>query len=241
MWVVVTQVETDRQTDRHRQTTCKRQLWIDSNQLLLAGRQVDFFSPLFLRERTSQALKKKKKKKKKKWSPVLNHIIIMHHVEALKGLLEERGFKFTSSPLVELEVTSHCLIFRCLRQKDQAPVRIKVLNLSFPLPRHLCNFQHEHKIVEQLKEVQGVVKIHERISVPNTEALVMEDFGGEPLDKWLQWDGPFADRLPQFIDLAIDVTKTLSEVHAHSIVHKDIKVCLFYYPSILFPSSSSSS
>ncbi len=181
-------------------------------------------------------------------------MMMMHQVEAL---LQERGYKFASSsgsgpPLATQELVmdtttsststtplavSRCLLFDCIRQKDSTRVKLKLLlhnnndvsapRASFLLPRSLCNFQHEHKIVEQLKEVDGVVKIHERLSAANMEALVMEDFGGECLDEWLRREGPFVEsrsRLAEFMELAVGVTKALSQVHAHNIVHKNIQV-----------------
>ncbi len=160
-------------------------------------------------------------------------------------LLQERGYKFASSwPLPASQelvmdtptsstLVSRCLIFDCIRQRDSTRVKLKLLlhnnDVSAPrlpsLPRCLCNFQHEHKIVEQLKDVDGVVKIHERLSAANMEALVMEDFGGESVDEWLRREGPFVEgRLAEFMELAVGVTKALSQVHAHNIVHKNIQV-----------------
>ncbi len=149
-----------------------------------------------------------------------NYYMMIKHLETL---IEERGYKF-AGPQVEVEEARHCVIFSCIRLRDGARVKLRVLNLAFPLPRHLCNFQHEYKIVEELRETEGVVKIYDRFSVGSVEALVLEDFGGEGLDKWLQREGPFVERLPQFIALAIDITKTLSQIHAHNIVHQDIQV-----------------
>ncbi len=159
--------------------------------------------------------------------------MVHHQVEAL---LREKGYTFASAPqATEVDGSTaipHCLTFSCIRQRDATRVTLKVLlhnNNMMPappsLPRSLSNFQHEHKIVEQLKEVYGVVKIHERFSVANMEALVLEDFGGEYLDEWLRREGPFVERLSQFMELAIEVTKTLSQIHAHNIVHKNIQVC----------------
>ncbi len=175
----------------------------------------------------------------------------MHQVDAF---LQEKGYKFSSSgpPPATQELVmdtstssplavSRCLLFDCVRQRDSTRVKLKLLlhNCSFGLdkssprapfllPRCLCNFQHEHKIVERLKEVDGVIKIHERLSAANMEALVMEDFGGESVDEWLRREGPFVEggsrRLAEFMELAIGVTKALSQVHAHNIVHKNIQV-----------------
>ena len=104
-------------------------------------------------------------------------------------------------------------------------VRVKVLNVSLPLPRHPSNFQHEHQLVaESLRGVAGVVRILARLSRPGVEALVVEDFGGESLDKWLARDGPFAGDLGRFLALAVAVARTLGRIHSRSVVHKDIKV-----------------
>ncbi len=161
---------------------------------------------------------------------------MMHH--QVEALLHEKGYTFASAPrATEVEGSAaipHRLTFSCIRQRDGTRVTLKVLlhnnNEMMPtplsLPRSLSNFQHEHRIVEQLREVDGVVKIHERFSVANVvEALVMEDFGGECLDEWLRREGPFVERLAEFMELAIEVTKTLSQIHAHNIVHKNIQVC----------------
>jgi serine/threonine protein kinase len=135
--------------------------------------------------------------------------------------VEEAGYRLTSD---EIDRGSSSEVYRCVRQKDGVPVRVKVLSLSFPMPRHLSNFQHEYNIVESLKTVPGVVAIYDRISRHNFEALVLEDFGGEDLFKCLERDGPFAAHLEQFIDIAISLAISLGQIHSHSIVHKDIKV-----------------
>jgi serine/threonine protein kinase len=113
-------------------------------------------------------------------------------------------------------------------EEEGEAVRVKVLNESLPLPRHLTNFQHEHKIVEALMAagVQGIVRVRGRLSRPSLEALVLEDFGGRSLDQWLARDGPMAGDMDSFLTLALAVARTLGHVHSHSVVHRDIKVHL---------------
>jgi serine/threonine protein kinase len=107
-------------------------------------------------------------------------------------------------------------------------VRVKVLNVSLPLPRHLTNFHHEHQVVASLRDVEGVVRVVARLSRPGVEALVLEDFGGASLDKWLARDGPFAaggtEGVKRFVSLALSVARTLGHIHSRSVVHKDLKV-----------------
>jgi serine/threonine protein kinase len=107
-------------------------------------------------------------------------------------------------------------------------VRVKVLNVSLPLPRHLTNFHHEHQVVASLRDVEGVVRVVARLSRPGVEALVLEDFGGHSLDKWLAREGAFAshglDGIRTFLALALSITRTLGNIHSRSVVHKDLKV-----------------
>jgi serine/threonine protein kinase len=108
-------------------------------------------------------------------------------------------------------------------------VRVKVLNVSLPLPRHLTNFHHEHRVVASLHDVAGVVRVLARISRSGIEALVLEDFDGASLDKWLARDGPFAASLggvQTFVQLALSVASTLGHIHSRSVIHKDLKVGL---------------
>jgi serine/threonine protein kinase len=109
-------------------------------------------------------------------------------------------------------------------------VRIKVLNVSLPLPRHLTNFQHEHQVVASLRDVEGVVRVVARLSRPGVEALVLEDFGGASLDKWLAREGGFAARglegIRTFLEMALTVARTLGHIHSRAVVHKDLKVHL---------------
>src|SRR5271168_2284232 len=103
-------------------------------------------------------------------------------------VIEDEGFSIISSDVEEGHIS---LVYRCVRKKDAVPVRLKVLKLSFPLPRHLSTYQHEQKIAESLQHIPGVLRTYERISKTNFEALVLEDFGGLSLDKWLVLEGPF--------------------------------------------------
>lgn len=153
----------------------------------------------------------------------------MKNMENAK-FVEEAGYRLTSD---EIDRGSSSEVYKCVRQKDGVPVRVKVLSLSFPMPRHLSNFQHEYNIVESLKTVTGVVAIYDRISRHNFEALVLEDFGGDDLFKCLERDGPFAAHLEQFIDIAISLAISLGQIHSHSIVHKDIKVHKSFYPQFI--------
>ncbi len=166
-------------------------------------------------------------------------------MEKVGKLLEAEGYALTST---DVDRGTHSVVYHCRRLDRSAEadrsaedgaageeVRVKVLNKSLPLPRHLTNFQHEHKVVEALMAagVPGIVHVRGRLSQPGLEALVLEDFGGHSLDQWLARDGPFAGDLDTFLTIALAVTRTLGHVHSHSVVHRDIKVLSYFFLSFI--------
>jgi serine/threonine protein kinase len=160
-------------------------------------------------------------------------------MEKVSKLLDAEGYALTSA---DVDRGTHSVVYHCrtlrpppnvANNDDNAPaegkgpeVRVKVLNESLPLPRHLTNLQQEHKIVAALMAagVPGIVHVLARLSRPGLEALVLEDFGGHSLDQWLARDGPMASDMDTFLMLALTVARTLGHVHRHSVVHRDIKV-----------------
>jgi 50S ribosomal protein L4 len=53
----------------------------------------------------------------------------------------------------------------------------------------------------------------------NNEIMVLEDFGGESLRKWMDRQ---TFELPEFLAIAIKTAENLGQIHAANIVHKDI-------------------
>ena len=173
----------------------------------------------------------------------------IREMEKVGKLLEAEGYALTST---NADRGTHSVVYHCrhLRppngemggggeakegEENGAAVRVKVLKELLPLPRHLTNFQHEHKVVEALMAagVPGIVHVRGRLSRPGLEALVLEDFGGHSLDQWLARDGPFAGDLGTFLTIALAVTRTLGLVHSHSVVHRDIKVLYYFFLSFI--------
>ena len=118
----------------------------------------------------------------------------IREMEKVGKLLEAEGYALTST---NADRGTHSVVYHCrhLRppngemggggeakegEENGAAVRVKVLKELLPLPRHLTNFQHEHKVVEALMAagVPGIVHVRGRLSRPGLEALVLEDFGG---------------------------------------------------------------
>ena len=109
-------------------------------------------------------------------------------------------------------------IFLVTEEKGGDPIVLKVLNNDFPSPSDIAQLYNEPSVLEGL-ELTGVRKIIGRTKVKNKHALKMEYFNGISLKK------AFVDKQNDVLDflyIAIEICKTLDEVHAAGVTHKDI-------------------
>ncbi|MGA7936455.1 MAG: AAA family ATPase [Kovacikia sp.] len=118
----------------------------------------------------------------------------------------------------KLYESDRSLVYRAQRVSDQTSVVLKVLRQEYPSPAAIARFQTEYDILQSL-DLEGVVKAYSLESHHQSPAIVLEDFGGESLHRWLQYR-PF--NLETFLTLAIQITAILGEIHQHQIMHKDI-------------------
>ncbi|MDI1445749.1 AAA family ATPase [Polyangium sp. 6x1] len=110
------------------------------------------------------------------------------------------------------------LVFRARRKEDDRPVVLKVLRGDQAGPRALGRLYHEYEIARAI-DAWAVVKPYAIDAIDGQPALVLEDFGGQSLERLL--DGPMP--LERFFSLALRITTALAELHRHHIIHKDIK------------------
>jgi PAS domain S-box-containing protein len=89
---------------------------------------------------------------------------------------------------------------------------------EYPTPARLRRLEHEYALQAELDSVWAVrpLALTQQQGRP---LLVLEDPGGEPLDRLLQ--EPM--KLPQFLRIAIGLAAALSQVHQHGLIHKDLK------------------
>ncbi|MGD2182680.1 AAA family ATPase [Lusitaniella coriacea] len=115
--------------------------------------------------------------------------------------------------------TLKTIVFRGIDTSTQRSVVLKVLNLEYPTPADIAKFRHEFAIAQSL-EIDGIVKPHKLILQQNICAIVLEDFGGDSLDRAIA-DNPL--NLEAFLHLALCLSETLGELHQNHIIHKDLK------------------
>src|SRR4051812_24598977 len=80
------------------------------------------------------------------------------------------------------------ILHRGYRNADRAPVTVKLLKSEYPTQREIARLRHEYVISREI-DAPGVVKAYALEKVGHGLALILEDFGGRPLDELLRAGG----------------------------------------------------
>src|SRR4051812_16437647 len=73
-------------------------------------------------------------------------------------------------------------LYRGRREADGAPVTIKLLKGERADFTQIARLRHEHRITQDL-DVDGVIRVHGLEKLDDGLGLIMEDFGGRPLQR----------------------------------------------------------
>ena len=114
--------------------------------------------------------------------------------------------------------SSNSLIYRGYREADNQPVILKTLRDAYPSPERIACYQREYDITHNL-HFTGIVQVYAWETHQQRPVLVLEDFGGSSLTE-LQLAGEI--ELEQFLQLAISIVESLTQIHSANIIHKDI-------------------
>ncbi|WP_442949291.1 serine/threonine protein kinase [Nostoc sp.] len=110
-------------------------------------------------------------------------------------------------------------VYRASRNKDSKLVVIKLLKTEYPELKHIAAFKHEYELLKNL-DIPGVIKAHSLEKYNNGFAIVLENFDGTSLSKLIQVE---KIELLDFLNIGIQITQALGELHQNYIIHKDIK------------------
>ncbi|MBV1885167.1 MAG: AAA family ATPase, partial [Gammaproteobacteria bacterium] len=110
------------------------------------------------------------------------------------------------------------LVYRGLRESDQQPVVLKVLNSELPSISEIGRYKHEFEITQLLHE-DSVTKILSFEQDNTGCALVFEDIGGQSVAELIKTQ-PLG--IEEILSLWIKATRSIGAIHAQKIVHKDI-------------------
>jgi predicted ATPase/tRNA A-37 threonylcarbamoyl transferase component Bud32 len=110
-------------------------------------------------------------------------------------------------------------VYRALRESDQTLVIIKTLKAEYPSIEQLTRLRHEYQILKDL-EIEGIVKPLALESSQNRLALILSYFEGESLRKFMTNQKL---EVTIFLQIAIQLSSILAQIHKNNIIHKDIK------------------
>lgn len=110
------------------------------------------------------------------------------------------------------------LLLRAIRTTDQAQVVIKYLKPEFSTLTSMQQLTTEYERQKDIKSPH-VVKTLELLTLPNSIALVMEDYPYPSLQEILKQKLELETKLK----IACNIAKALGEIHHEQVIHKDIK------------------
>ncbi len=129
--------------------------------------------------------------------------------------LDIPGYRLLGS----LRVTGANVLFLAVGEADNRPVIIKTPANPSPGPREWERYRWEHGILQRLRDVRGVSRVHSCELIQDRPVLILEEVEGESL---LEAVGQrFA--ISSFLELAISMASALGEIHRRGIIHKDLK------------------
>ncbi|QSJ17385.1 AAA family ATPase [Nostoc sp. UHCC 0702] len=113
------------------------------------------------------------------------------------------------------------IVYRGESQAEQEKVILKVLKAEYPTLEQITRLKHEYSITENL-HLNGVVKVLRQEVHENRLVLVAQDIGGISLKTMLEKEN-YILPLQTFLNIAIQIARSLISLHTHHIIHKDIK------------------
>ncbi|URD48701.1 AAA family ATPase [Chroococcidiopsis sp. CCNUC1] len=115
------------------------------------------------------------------------------------------------------------VVYRGIREQDGQAIVVKLLKQDYPSAQELTRYKQEYEITRSLN-LSGVVKAYSQQDYQRTIAILLEDFGGESIERWMQQRPEEFCPMPlaSFLRLAIDITEILGRIHHANIIHKDI-------------------
>ncbi|MEA5506272.1 AAA family ATPase [Halotia wernerae UHCC 0503] len=118
----------------------------------------------------------------------------------------------------ELHDSPNSLVYRGYQIEDSQPVILKILKPAYPSPERIAWFKQEYETTKSLL-LKGVIKAYNLENYLHQWIMVLEDFGGESLNRFIK-KRQFT--LAEFLRLAIQIVKILKEVHQCQVIHKNI-------------------
>ncbi|MBD2576412.1 AAA family ATPase [Oscillatoria sp. FACHB-1406] len=108
-------------------------------------------------------------------------------------------------------------IYRGFRERDRTPVILKLPSETSPTPETIARYKKEYEIARALKS-RGIVTALDCQESFHSVVLVFEDIGAVPLKQRVS----AGLGLAEFLDIAIQLSEIVAQIHEGGAIHKDI-------------------
>jgi predicted ATPase/signal transduction histidine kinase len=118
-----------------------------------------------------------------------------------------------------LYLGSRTAVYRAIQMVQQQSVVIKILQCKYPSFSELVQFRNQYTIAKNLAS-SGIIQPLGLEPLGHGYLLVMEDWGGVALGKYIQ---EYRLDLLEILTIALQIADILHDLSQHRVVHKDIK------------------
>ncbi|MEM1172717.1 MAG: protein kinase, partial [Cyanobacteria bacterium P01_H01_bin.35] len=125
------------------------------------------------------------------------------------------GYKISS----QLYVGSRTRVYRAIREPESLAVVMKMLESEYPSFNELLQFRNQYNISKNLN-IPGIIRPLSLEYYGNGYILVMKDSGEISLQEYIKTN---ILSIVEFLEIAIQLTNILHELHQSRVIHKDIK------------------
>ena len=129
-------------------------------------------------------------------------------------LIELAGYKITEI----IHQGTQTVLYRAIGLDGKSRI-LKSLILNQPTSESVARLRHEYQITRDL-EINNIVKTLGFETVGHRVVIVMEDFGGRSLQQIMR--AGLID-LALCLNIMVQVSQAIVQLHSHKIIHKDIK------------------
>jgi len=119
----------------------------------------------------------------------------------------------------KISETPHYMVYRGRKEGLSQPCIVKVLKTKHSSKSEVARFKQEYNIIRNIK-TDGIIRTYDIIDENEVLALILEDFDGTSIKDILETQ---IFDISLFLKIAIQLSKTLGELHNEKIIHMDIK------------------
>ena len=113
---------------------------------------------------------------------------------------------------------ARCAVYRAHREDNGSPVILKALRYEPAPDREVARFKREYELTHRLN-LPGVIGCYELISGADRHIMVLEDFGGQSLDRLRT---AYRIDLLTFLEIAYAASTALAALHERGIIHGNV-------------------